>query len=48
VLNFEQQSEDDFLSTLIEANVIEQIATNKTGRPSKDYAVNPKLAEIKI
>jgi predicted AAA+ superfamily ATPase len=48
VLNFEQQAEDDFLLTLIDANVIEQIATNKTGRPSKDYAVNPKLMEIKL
>jgi hypothetical protein len=48
VLNFEQQAENDFLLTLIDANVIEQITTNKTGRPSKDYAVNPKLAEIKI
>ncbi|MDR2782097.1 MAG: hypothetical protein LBB21_06650, partial [Holosporaceae bacterium] len=50
VLNFEdkQQAEDDFLSTLTDANVIEQIVTNKTGRPSKDYAVNPKLAEIKL
>jgi hypothetical protein len=50
VLNFEnkQQAEDDFLSTLIDANVIKQIETNKTGRPLKNYAVNPKLAEIKL
>ena len=42
------KNEEKFLSHLTKINIIRLVNTGKTGRPSKDYIVNPMLSEVKL
>lgn len=44
----ESYREKNFLLNLMERGIIRLAKTERTGRPSKDYVVNPKLMEAKL